>query len=237
MIQINLLPDVKVEFVKARRLKRTIMAVCFLVSAVAVAVFALLFISVTVVQKQHLSNLDQDITDYTNQLEATPDIAKILTIQNQLGALTNLHNDKPVASRIFTYIRQLAPQEASIDTLTVDFEGQTMIITGKAVNLAAVNKFTDTLKFTSFSIESDTEAATRPAFTEVTLKQFGIGTPGSAAGNKSASYSIEFKYAPEIFSSAGNVKLTIPNQVTTRSETEKPSNVFEEPSTVDGGTE
>lgn len=236
MIQINLLPDVKVEFVKARRLKRTILAVCFLISAVAVAIFALLFISVTVVQKRHLGNLDQDINDYTNQLESTPDIAKILTIQNQLGALTTLHNDKPVASRIFTYIRQLAPGEASIETLTVNLDEQTMIITGKAVNLAAVNKFTDTLKFSSFSFESDEQTTNKPAFTEVTLKQFGVDASGTEAG-KPANYSIEFRYAPEIFSNAGNVKLTIPNQITTRSETEKPSNVFEEPTTIDGGTE
>lgn len=236
MIQVNLLPDVKVEFVKARRLKRTILAVCFLVSAVALAVFALLFISVTVVQKQHLSNLDQDINDYTSQLEATPNITKILTIQNQLGALTTLHNDKPVASRIFTYIRQLAPGEASIDTLTVNFEEQTMTITGTAVNLAAVNKFADTLKFTSFTVESNTEAGNQPAFSEVTLREFGIDT-ATVEDGKSATYTIEFKYAAQIFSSDGTTKLTIPNQVTTRSETEKPSNVFEEPVTNDGGAE
>jgi Tfp pilus assembly protein PilN len=236
MIQINLLPDVKVEFVKARRLKRTIMAVCFLVSALVLAIFTLLFVSVTVVQKQHLNNLDQDINDYTSQLESTPDIAKILTIQNQLGALTNLHNDKPVASRIFTYIKQLAPAEASINTLTVNFDDQTMTITGKATSLAAVNKFTDTLKFSTFVVESDAESAKKPAFTAVTLKSFGLD--GSVAGSdKAANYSIEFKYAPEIFSSAGNVKLTIPNQVTTRSETEKPSNVFEQPVEENGGTQ
>jgi Tfp pilus assembly protein PilN len=234
-MQINLLPDVKVEFVKARRLKRTILAVCLLVSGFALAIFTLFFISVTVVQKQHLSHLDQDITDKTSQLEATPDIAKILTIQNQLNALTTLHNDKPVASRVFTYIRQLAPTEASIDTLTVDFDGQTMTIAGKATSLAAVNKFADTLKFTTFAVKSDQPASNKSAFSEVTLKSFGIDT--STGTNKSASYTIELKYAPEIFNSAGNVKLTIPNQVTTRSETEKPSNVFEEPNSSDGGTE
>jgi hypothetical protein len=235
-MQINLLPDVKVEFVKARRLKRTIISVCLLISGLALAIFILFFVSVTVVQKQHLSNLDQDINDYTNQLESTSDIAKILTIQNQLGALTNLHNDKPVASRIFTYIKQFAPKEASIDTLTVNFDDQTMTITGKATNLAAVNKFTDTLKFTTFTIESDTNAGNKPAFSEVTLKEFGLDA-GSSTSGKPANYTIELKYAPEIFSSAGNVKLTIPNQVTTRSETEKPSNVFEQQTPTDGGTQ
>jgi Tfp pilus assembly protein PilN len=236
MVQINLLPDVKVEFVKARRLKRTIILVCALISGLALAVFILLFVTVTVVQKQHLSNLEEDIKTYTDQLESTPDIAKILTIQNQLNSLTKLHDDKPVTSRIFTYIKQLAPTEASVDTLTVDFDGQTMTISGKATNLAAVNKFTDTLKFTSFSVESDEQTDNKPAFSAVTLKQFSVDASAAAAG-KSASYTLEFKYAPEIFSSEGNVKLTIPNQVTTRSETEKPSNVFSEPTNTDGGAQ
>lgn len=236
MIQVNLLPDVKVEFVKARRLKRTILGFCILISSIAIAIFALFFVSVTIVQKEHLKNLDQDISDYTKELESIPNIAKILTIQNQLEALSNLHQDKPVTSRIFTYIRQLAPQEASIDELTINYDEQTMIITGKADNLAAVNKFTDTLKFTTYSIESDASEANKTAFSEVTLKEFGLNTSGFSSG-KQASYTIELRYAPEIFSSAGDAKLSIPNQVTTRSETEKPSNVFEQPPTAEGGTE
>lgn len=234
MAQVNLLPDVKLEFVKARRLKRTIMSICVLVSSVALAVFILMFVSVTVVQKQHLSNLDEDITSQTKQLESMSDIAQILTIQNQLGSLTALHSDKPVASRIFTYIQQLAPGEASISKLTVSFDEQTMEITGNAVNLAAVNKFADTLKFTSYSVEAEDTDKPQPAFSEVTLSQFGIGSSTANSG-KPATYTIKLKYAPEIFSSENNVKLTIPNQVTTRSQTEKPQGVFEAPVTIEGG--
>lgn len=235
MIQINLLPDVKLEFVKARRLKRTIISICFLVSGVALAVFALMFVSVVVVQKQHLSHLDSDINQQTKQLEGMQDIAKILTIQNQLNSLPALHKDKPVASRVFTYIQQLAPTEASISTLTVNFDEQTMEISGNAVNLAGVNKFADTLKFTSFTVESNPSASGSRAFSDVTLSQFGVGTASAAAG-KPASYTIKLKYASEIFSSDSGVKLSIPNQVTTRSQTEKPQNVFEAPATTEGGT-
>lgn len=232
MIQINLLPDVKLEFVKARRLKRTIVTICTLVSIVAIAIFALCFISVTVVQKQHLDNLDGDIKSQTKELQNVPDIAKILTIQNQLNSLPGLHKDKPVASRIFTYIQQLAPKEASISSLTVDFGQQTMTVTGTADNLASVNKFADTLKFTSYTVEGDQQGGGNSAFSEVTLSQFSIGS--GTLGGKAASYTINLKYTPEIFSSATKTKLLIPNQVTTRSETERPQNIFEAPTTTSG---
>ncbi len=235
MIQINLLPDVKLEYVKARRLKRTIVSICLLVSSVSVAVFVLTFISVVVVQKQHLSHLDEDIASQTKELESMPDIAKILTIQNQLNSLPALHKDKPVASRIFTYVQQLAPGEASISTLTVNFDEQTMEITGSAVNLAGVNKFADTLKFTVFTTEAEGDGAKgNSAFSDVALSQFGLGSASGTKG-KTASYTIKLKYAPEIFSSESNVKLTIPNKVTTRSQTEKPQNVFDAPAAVEGG--
>lgn len=236
MIQINLLPDVKLDFVKARRMKRTVITVCVLVSALSLTVFTLFFISVSVVQKQHLNNLDEDITEQTKELEAIPDIAKILTVQNQLNSLPALHKEKPVASRIFTYIQQLAPQEASISSLTVDFDQQTMTISGNAVNLASVNKFVDTLKFTSYAYETgETAPAKTAAFSEVTLSQFGVSNTG-ASSKKAASYTITFKYAPEIFSSENKTKLVIPNQVTTRSATEKPQGVFEA-TTTEGSDE
>lgn len=232
MVQINLLPDVKLEYVKARRLKRTVLVLCFLISGVSLAIFALFFVSVVFVQGTHLSNLEEDIKTETAELEGMQDIARILTVQNQLNSLPALHKDKPVTSRVFTYVKQLAPSEASISSLTVNFDEQSMEITGNAVNLAGVNKFADILKFTSYTIDGEETAdAKQLAFSEVTLTQFGVSASGVKNG-KPASYTIKLKYEPGIFSSEKAVKLVVPNQVTTRSEVEKPQNVFEAPTTT-----
>jgi Tfp pilus assembly protein PilN len=224
MIQVNLLPDVKREFIRARQLKRTVVSVSFLVSAVALGIFALFFIIVNVVQGTILSSLDNTIEENTKKLKAMPDIAKILTVQNQLNELPTLHNDKPVASRIFTYIKQLAPQEATIESLTVSFDETSMSIDGRAKDLASVNKFIDTLKFTSYA-DAKSKNSGR-AFSDVVLAQFGVEQQANGGDGKNASYSITFKYAPEIFSAEADVKLTVPDKVTTRSETEKPVSIF-----------
>lgn len=224
MIQVNLLPNVKLEYLKARQLKRTVVSVSFLVSAAAVGIFVLFFIIVNVVQVVYLNSLDDDIKKKTAQLKAMPDIEKILTIQNQLSALPGLHEDKPVSSRIFTYIKQLAPQEASIESLTVNFDEESMSIEGKAKDLVAVNKFADTLKFTTYSV-AQTRKSER-AFSEVVLAQFSVSQDAGNGDGKTASYTITFKYAPEIFKADTTTKLTVPDRVTTRSETEKPVSIF-----------
>lgn len=242
MIQFNLLPDVKIEYIKARRLKRTVVLSSVMIGASALALFILFFMIVNVFQKVHLNNLDKDIKENKKILQDKPDLSKILTIQNQLNSLPDLHKNKPVASRLFGYIQQLTPQQASISSLKVNFDDQTMTITGNADSLAIVNTFVDTLKFTNFSYQAESGDGTAPstttglAFNSVVLSQFGVS--GKEAKSKSATYSIQMKFDPVIFSASQDVKLVVASKVTTRSETEKPNAIFQnlEPKS-DGGAQ
>lgn len=59
MIQFNLLPDVKLAFIKARKLKRLVMVGAASVTSVSLAVVILLFIFVNVAQKKHLSDISK----------------------------------------------------------------------------------------------------------------------------------------------------------------------------------
>jgi Tfp pilus assembly protein PilN len=238
MIQFNLLPDVKLQYVKARRTRRTVMMGSILIAGAFLALFIMLFVVVNVVQKQHLSNLDGDISKSKNDLKAKPELAKILTIQNQLHSLPDLHKQNPVASRILGYVQQVTPQNVNISALTVDFSEQTIKIDGSTDSLATVNTFVDTLKFTNYTIvtadqaAADQEASKTPetptlAFSDIVLANFAITTGSVKDKNKTASYSITLKYDSVIFNSDNNIKLQIAQKITTRSETEKPSAVFQ----------
>ena len=61
MVQFNLLPDVKLEYLKTQKTKRTVLLGVISVTALAVFIFILLFLIVNVFQKQHLANLDKNI--------------------------------------------------------------------------------------------------------------------------------------------------------------------------------
>lgn len=215
-IQFNLLPDVKLEYLKAERTRRVTVSVSVLVAVVALGLMLLLF-SVTQIQKKHISDLSKDIKSDSQKLEGQKDLNKILTVQNQLNSLTALHDQKPAASRLFGYLSQIVPNQANSSSLTIDFTQHTITITGSADSLSTVNKFADTLKFTSYGV--DGVQGSKPAFSNVVLTNFG-------RADKQASYTINFVYDPTIFDIKQNVTLQVPSLITTRSEVDRPADLF-----------
>ncbi len=222
MIQFNLLPDVKLEYAKTKRTKRTVMLASFSAIALSIFVIVLLFMIVNVFQKQHISHLDHDIDTKTKQLETVPDLDKVLTVQNQLGSLTGLHEAKPAGSRLYTYLIQLTPQDAKISDVEIDFEENKITLEGSAGKLETVNQFVDTIKFTDYK-NGD---STAKAFSEVVLSDFGVDKAGTKDTGRT-SYSIELKYDPIIFDNTKSVELVVPNIISTRSAVEAPSDLFE----------
>lgn len=219
-VQVNLLPDVKLEFIKARRMKRMVIGVSAAAAGVALAIFVILFTIVNFVQKQHIANLDNDIATGVAEIEAIPEIDKVLTIQSQLNTITPLHEEKPAASRLIDYLKQLTPAQASIAQASLNFEEEKMALDGNADSLETVNKFVDTLKFTTYKVKgSDQEA--QNAFSEVVLVGFSVS-------EGKASYQIELKFNPEIYDNTKEIELKVPDIISTRSQTEKPTDLFQQ---------
>jgi uncharacterized membrane protein YciS (DUF1049 family) len=221
MIQLNLLPDVKTNYIKSQRTKRSVLLATFVISGVAIGVVLLLASVVYGAQKLRLSSLNNDVKDKTAQLKKVDNLDKILTIQNQLGALDALHADKPVTSRIFTFLPQITPTNVSISTYSISYEDSTMQFSGTANDLIAVNKFVDTLKFTNYKISGSDES--KPAFSSVVLTTF-------SRNDKNTNYTVSLKFVPDLFSAKNaTVTLEVPKITSTRSETERPTNLFVQP--------
>ena len=223
MIQLNLLPDVKMQYLKVRRTQRLVVSVSVLLIIVSLTVFVLLIGTVDVFQKKNLSDLNHNIKNYENQLQSTPNLNKILTVQNQLQALTSLHNQKPAATRLFGYLQQLTPSSASISQFNIDYTQNAISLEGNAASLDVINAFTDTLKFTTYQKQGG--STTTNAFNSVVLSQFSRDSSG-------ASYTITANFDPEIFNIADNVTLTVPNIVSTRSVVEQPTDLFQSNATA-----
>jgi hypothetical protein len=215
MIQFNLLPDIKLEYIKAKRTKHSVMVIAILVAGGAAAIFVLLFLTVNVLQKQHINNLTNDIKQDSAKLESTEDIDRILTVQNQLNKLTELLESKPVLSRLKQYIDQITPSQVNYALINIDLATNSMTINGSTDSLRSVNQFVDTLKFTKYKTEGSSEEIN--AFSAVVLTGFSKGQDGST------SYNISFTFDPAIFSSKTAVELVVPNITTTRSAIQKPS--------------
>lgn len=215
MIQFNLLPDVKLEYIKTQRNKRLVFTVAAIVTAVSLLILIVLTVLVFGFQRKYIADLTSDIKTQSSNLQGTGELDKVLTIQNQLNSLTGLHQQKEDASRIIPFIQKITPANVSIASLDVNYTTPAMTISGTAPNLAAVNTFVDTLKFTNVTY-GETKAK---AFSQVVLSGFGSSEDG-------ATYSITLAYDAAMFKVINQVNLEIPSQITTRSETEKPSALF-----------
>lgn len=222
MIQLNLLPDVKLEYIKAERERRLVIVVSTLATTVAIGILFLNF-GFGQLQKKHLSDLNSDISTKSHKLQAQPEINKILTVQNQLKSLTALHDAKPAAGKMFDFLNQLTPVEVSISSLQMDYTTQIVTLSGSAKAISDVNRYVDTLKFTTYSTEfnkTDTKA-----FSNVVLSSFAVAA-NSTANALPVSYSVTFMNDPLLFSTVSPAKLKVPTQITTRSEISQPTDLF-----------
>lgn len=220
MTQINLLPDVKQQFMRANRLRRTTMVISFIIASAALALFIFLLLTVKVWQKAHIGDLNKDIAKASKQLSDVPNLNRILTVQQQLKSLPSLHAQKPAAKRLLGYISQVTPLNVTVSKTIVNFQTNTFELNGAAKNLEDINKFVDTLKFTKFKNPETNEE--KPSFTNVVLTSFG-------RDSDEATYVINLAFDPLIFDSKfTDLKLNVPQGfITTRSETERPSALFE----------
>lgn len=220
MIQFNLLPNVKVEYLKIKRQKRIISLVAAGVILACSVVLIGLFSIVLGVQPNRLSGLDKSIKSISNDIKSKKDINKILTIQNQLTAIDGLHEDKPVTTRLSNLLVKITPKDVSIQNFTVDFKTLKIDVTGQAKSFEEMNKFIDTLKFTTLKKGDSSNGESTKAFSQVVLNSYSLS-------DKGAGFVVSFIYDNEIFkSSSENLTLEVPSITSTRSETERPTDLF-----------
>jgi hypothetical protein len=219
MMQLNLLPDVKLEYLKAQRTRRLAMVISFIATAAAVALLVLM-LAVEGFQKHTLGNLNNDVTTQTNKLQKEPHINGVLTVQNQLESINSLHASEPAASKLFDYMNELTPTPVTIGTLAIDFNAHTISLTGSADALSSVDQFIDTLKFTNYTTGPHTQNL--PAFNTVVLSSFSLDNTTAPP----ATYTITANFDPTIFNITKNVALIIPSTVSTRSDRENPGPLF-----------
>ena len=131
-VQFNLLPDVKLDYAKAQASRGKTASLAFLASAIALGLLVVLVVFVDVVQKKQLNDATNQVNSATSQLQAVPNLSKVLTVQNQLQTLSTLHANKHVTSRIFGYLVQLTPSAASLGQLTLDTTTNALTISGTA---------------------------------------------------------------------------------------------------------
>lgn len=237
MIILNLLPDIKREYVESRRARAKWISMSILVTIAAVGVTVLVALWVYGAQTIHKAALEGAIEENSAEL-AKKDLSKYLTIQNQLQHVSSLHKDKHDFSRLFAFLPNLNPAQPNnvkINNLRLSVEDATIQLQGEAPSYKALATFKDTLANADvvYTPEGSQDSQTDTLFTKVSVTRSSLSD--SSAGGQVVSYQFELVYQPEAFVfSNKKVSVKVPNKETTNSAENVP--VFGE-STVEGKEE
>ncbi len=214
MIQVNLIPDLKAQFLKAQRTKRVVMTLAGLVAAAFIGLTVMLFLYVNVAQKEHSDNLTEDINGLVAEFQSKQDLDKIVTIQKQLEALPLLHEQKPLISRLPQYLTAVTPEGVEFRSIDLNFETLLIKMTGRSDTVADANKFVNSLKNARYTVGEDIETELIP-FTNIILSTLSSSDEGAV-------FEIDLTLDGQIFLNSEEVKLGVPEINSTLSELESP---------------
>ena len=104
MIQINLLPDIKIVYLKIRRLRIIVFLVAMFVITICTIALLLLGVTTLVQQKKDILNHQEKINAYVKNFngENGQDVRKYLSIQSKFQSLSQLKENKIDANRIWS---------------------------------------------------------------------------------------------------------------------------------------
>lgn len=233
MIQINLLPDVKQEMLRAQRMRNLAITIAIAAGVVSAAiVFGLgLFIAGQAIAESQKSG---QIDSKYKQLSSISDLDDALTIQSQLDAISGQNDNRTRDSRLLDVLNAInpaPPNDVKLSKVSLDPTGSTLTLEGSAAGgYAATDVFKKTILHTTInSTNSDDETVPGvPLADDVNIVDASYGMDSS--GNKVVRFKLSFVYPDDLFSNKlSSVKLSTPSaQVdVTDSRTRVPDSLFD----------
>jgi hypothetical protein len=233
MIQFNLLPDIKKEYINAKKSKALIIGVSALTSAGSIGLIILLFLYVFVVQQLQTSMVTTDIKKKSDTLNGIQDLSKYLTIQSQLASLPSLHDQKGAYMRLFSFLPLLNPGDPNnikLSNLQLLASDKTIVFTGTTATFQGLNIFADSLRNAEVSYkEPGATTVKKDKMFDSTYVQSSVLS--RVSGGLVVSFSIRTVYRDYVFDIRNSdVNASVPNIKTTQSITESPkSPLFDAP--------
>lgn len=205
MIEINLVPDVKQELIKAQRTRFSVITIAMFTGIGSVVIVVLLAMYVFGGQALLGRIADSDISDGIKELKAVKDLPKTLTIQNQLTKISKLNSEKNIDSRIFDVLAAIIPPEPNdikISTVNVDSATRTIALDAQAKNsYSAAEIFKKTINGSKLRYkDKNNNLQEIELASNISLGDTSYGSDKS--GEKVLRFTLSFNYAPELFDPA-----------------------------------
>lgn len=132
--EINLVPDIKAQMIRAQKIRNLVLFICIVVSAVSIGVVLVLF-GIKSGQDIAMSNQDKKINTMSVKLNDFDELEDLVMIQKQLDKLSEIGEEKTVPSRVFGALGVMLPKGQDIvqlSELRLDLEKNTIRMEGQA---------------------------------------------------------------------------------------------------------
>jgi hypothetical protein len=239
MIEINLIPDVKREFIHAQKMRNMAITISMLVGAASVGIVVVLGLLLGA-QAVHESFARGQVKDQFKALQSVDNIDNVLTIQNQLSKISSINSTKTMNSRLFDVLGAIspaAPNDIKISSVKLDPTEKTLAIEGSAANgFAATETFRKTILNTKLESNDGDGLVTVPLTEEVTLGETSYGE--GADGSKVLRFTLSFVYPDGLFDNTlKSLRVITPTNAidVTDSRTRVPETLFSEQAKDIGG--
>lgn len=136
MFEINLVPDVKAEMIRAQKKRNIVFFTSAVVSAIAAGLVVLL-LGVKVGQDVRIGAQDAQLKLMSDTIEKYDGLEELLTVQKQLSDLQTITANKKMLSRVFTALHSIVNStengdEVKISSLDVNLEASELSFDGQA---------------------------------------------------------------------------------------------------------
>lgn len=218
MIEINLVPDVKQELIKAERVRSVVISTSILAGIIALGIVGVLAAYVFGVQSVRGALDDDAIKKGGAQLASVEDLSKVLTIQNQLSKISELNSQKKIDSRIFEVLLAVippAPNDIQVSSLLIDAANSRISLEGQTPTYDTLEVFKKTIDGAVITYKLDGEDQQTKLASEISTTDVSFGE--DSTGAKVLRFTLSFVYPEELFSPkvpAVVVKLTNQGNVT-----------------------
>lgn len=234
MIQLNLLPDVKKEFIRAQKQRNFVISISIVTVVASGVILVLLGSWVYGGQALIINDQTNKIDQKASQLQNVEDLDKYLTVQNQLSQLDELHQGKTVYSRLFGYLEALnpaAPNNVAFSTVTIrqaEETGENSIeLEGTTRNFSSLASFKTTLEAATLTfIDASDQSQEVNLFESVAVEEAGIA---QVDGTQLVSFTVRVNYVEDAFlNTITDPRVNVPSEVTSDGDRNAPRPVFGE---------
>ncbi len=201
MIEINLIPDVKQELLKAQSTRAAVISGSIFASIIAAGVVVALVLYVFGVQTVRSALADDSIKSESAKLTQVEDLSKILTIQNQLNRISELNDQKKIDSRIFDVLSAVIPPEPNgvqLSLVGINADESQITLEGQTRSYESMEIFKKTLDSTVITYAEDGEDTQTKLATDISTPDPSYGE--AADGQRVLRFSLTFTYPEQLFS-------------------------------------